>query len=110
MQSLPESDWKVFKKMHPVALDRFCRRVLTEVSRLVADGVKEPHERYLSIYKLMRERDKELAQVFNDYRRSTAFWQIAAMYTRGLLTDEEFTQFSAETRDAIIQTAKIFER
>ena len=110
MQSVPESDWKVFKKVHPVALDRFCERVLKDVSEILANTSKTPHERYLSVYRLVRDRDKELAQVFNDYRRSTAFWQIAAMHTRGLLTDAEFMQFSAETRDSIIQTAKIFER
>ena len=43
-----------------------------------------------------------MAEVFDDYRRSTAFLQIPMMYNRGLLTEEEFLQFSDETRNPII--------
>ena len=92
-----------------MALDRFCQRALKEVSQLLAQTANDAYERFNSIHKLTRERDKELGQVFSDYRRSTAFWQIAAMHTRGLLTEEEFMQFSPQTRDSIIRTAKIFE-
>jgi hypothetical protein len=28
---IKESDWKVFRRLHSVALERYCRRVLEEV-------------------------------------------------------------------------------
>lgn len=105
MRSVPESDWKVFKKLHPIALDLFARRVLEETEALLKDSSKNPHDIYLAIYKLIQHRDKEMADVFNDYRRSTAFWQIAKMHSRGLLTEQEFLQFSPETRDTITALA-----
>ncbi len=101
MTSVPERDWKVFTRIHPGALDRFCKRVLEEVDAIAKDESKSFHERYLAIYKLIQREDKEMANVFNDYRRSTAFWQIGIMYTHGLLTEEEFMQFTPETRNAI---------
>lgn len=101
MRSIPESDWKVFKQLHPIALDRFSRQVLEDVAALLKDDSKSSHALYLAIYKLIERRDKEMADVFDDYRRSTAFWQIAMMHARRLLTDQEFQQFSPETRSAV---------
>ena len=46
-------------------------------------------------------RDKEIAQTFNDLRRSRAFTQIASLKGRGLLTEDEFLRFSQDTRDSV---------
>jgi len=96
---IKETDWKVFRQVREVALARFCERVLTEVGSLIAKPGETSHERYLAVYKLIEKRDKELAQAFNDMRRSTALLQIGLMHNRGLLTDEEMTRFSPELRD-----------
>ena len=101
MRTIPESDWKVFKQLHPIALDRFSRQALEDVAALLKDNSKSSHDLYLAIYELIQRRDKEMAEVFDDFRRSTAFWQIAMMHAQGLLTDQEFQQFSQETRDAV---------
>ena len=44
---------------------------------------------------------RELAQGFDDLRRSTAWQCLALMRSRGLLTDEELAGFSSETRAAV---------
>jgi hypothetical protein len=98
---IPESDWKLFRKLQLLALDRFCQRVLAEVSGLVADAGKSSHERYLAVFKLLQRRDDELADAFNDPRRSTAFVQLARIQFQELLTDEEFAGFSPETRASV---------
>ena len=46
----PESDWKVLKQLHDVALDRLCRRLLAEVEGIAADATRTPHQRYLALY------------------------------------------------------------
>jgi len=56
----------------------------------------------LAVYKFLQKQDEELGQIFNDYRRSTAFFQIAMMYDRNLLTEEEFQEFSPETVNMIL--------
>jgi hypothetical protein len=103
MREISEADWKLFRQFHPVALERFCERVLSEIGRLAADTEQSSHERYRAIFRLLQGRDKELAEAFNDLRRSTAWRQLAVIRSRGLLTDEEFARFSPDTR-TMVQT------
>lgn len=60
MKNIREADWKHLRQLKPVALDRFCTRALAEVAQTGSDEQKTAHERYLSTYKLMHERDGEL--------------------------------------------------
>jgi hypothetical protein len=101
MREIKESDWKNFRQLHAVALEWFCERILDENERLLKDTSRSDHERYLAIYRLYRERDKEVARLFDEFRRSTALWQIAAIKSHGLLTDEEFARFSQETQNLV---------
>src|SRR5262249_30598043 len=96
VRNISEPDWKLFRQLHPLALERFCENVLSEVSRLASQTGKSAHDRYLTVFGLLQRRDKELAQAFNDLRRSTALLQLAILRTRGLVTDEEFARFSPE--------------
>jgi hypothetical protein len=101
MRDFPEADWKVFRELRQGALERFCERVLAEIGQVASEPGKSHHQRYLDVFKLMQERDEELARAFNDPRRSTAFFQIAAIYLAGLFTDEELSRFSEETQAAV---------
>lgn len=96
-----ESDWKVFKEIHKLALERYCQRVIEEVAKVAADGGKSHHERYLALFRLIRDRDKELASAFDDFRRSTAVLQLTLIKSLGLLTDDEFARFSPATRKQV---------
>jgi hypothetical protein len=98
---IPEADWKVFRDIHPAVLARFCDRILSEITRLAKDAGKSSHERYLLVFKLIQQRDDDIAAIFNDFRRSTAFLQLAIMHARGLLTSEELARFSTETQEQL---------
>jgi len=54
-----------------------------------------------SLYQLFKKRDKEVARLFDDFRRSTALLQLAAIHGQGLLTEAEFARFSEETQEFI---------
>ena len=100
-----ESDWKILRGLQPLALDRFCRRVLGEIEKTIDAEDRSAHERYLEIFRLLRHRDGELARSCDDLRRSNAIFKLTAMRAQGVLTDEEFGRFSDETRgrvDAIL--------
>jgi hypothetical protein len=101
MRDFPESDWKLLRQLHPLALDRFCQRVLSEVAQLASDAKANPHERYLAVLDFVNRRNDELADAFDDMRRSTATLRLARIRTHSLLTDEEFCRFSAATREAV---------
>jgi hypothetical protein len=96
MRDIAESDWRIFKGLREVALERFCERVLGEIERISSDATKTNHERYLAIYRLVRERDKEIDPIFDYLRRSTAVRQICAFRSHNLLTAQELRQFSPE--------------
>jgi adenine-specific DNA methylase len=96
-----ESDWKIFREIHPVALARFCDRILAEVLRLAQDSSTNSHERYLLVFQLIGQRDADIAAAFNDFRRSTAIRQLAVMQSRDMLTEEEFARFSPEVQETV---------
>jgi hypothetical protein len=98
---IKESDWKVFRRLHGIALERFSQRVLEEVRLAATDAKDGYHECYLNVYALIRNRDKTMARAFNDPKRSMAIIQLANIIEEGLLTDDELKQFSAETREAV---------
>ncbi len=99
---IPESDWKLFRQLHPVAVGRYCEKVLGEIQRTTADSRKTAHERYLAIYKLVQKRDKELGRGFDDMRRSTAVIQLGIIYSYGVITEEELSRFTERTRDSVL--------
>jgi hypothetical protein len=101
MRQVKESDWKLLRQLAPVALERCCSRILAEINVLPADTTKNCHQRYLTIYHLVENRDEEIAKTFNDLRRSSAFIQLALMRTHGPVQDDEFSRFSEETRAAV---------
>jgi hypothetical protein len=107
MREIRESDWKIFRQLHKVALERFCQRVLDESERLHGDTTLSAHERYIAIYRLFDKRDKEVARLFNDLRRSTALWQLAAIKAHGLLTDDEFASFSEEAQNHVAMLLEV---
>jgi hypothetical protein len=102
----PESDWKVFRELREVALQRFCQRVLEEVVALTQDGSRSQHERYLAVFRLIQERDEQLAHAFNNPARSRMLVQLTALHTLGLLSSSELERFTQDTRRIVESLAK----
>lgn len=96
-RTIAEKDWKVFRELRDVALQRLCQRILDETQTEITKSEKSPHERYLSLYKLIHKCDDDVGQGFNDFRRSTALMQIGIIHSMGLFTGEELRRFSPET-------------
>jgi hypothetical protein len=101
VRQISEADWKLFRQLHALALERFCESVLSEVGRLASSSGKSAHERYLAVFKRLQRRDKELAEAFDGLGRSTAYRQLAVLRSQGLLSEEDFARFGPETRGAV---------
>jgi hypothetical protein len=101
MREITESDWKVLRRVHPLALERFCERVLAEIDRVSRDGAKSQHARYLQIFRIIKESDRDIARLFDNPRRSHALTMLAQIRSQGLLTEDEFSSLSPETRGTI---------
>jgi hypothetical protein len=100
-RSISERDWKIFRELHEVALERLCGNILDEAGQEIQAGAKSAHERYLELYKLIHKRDKDVARGFNDFRRSTALTQIGIIYSMGLFTTDELRRFSPEMLEVV---------
>lgn len=101
-----ESDWKTFKRIREAALERFSQRILDECAEIAADDSASAHERYLRTYRLMRDRDRELAAMFDDFSRSKAQMCLELMDAHGLLTASEIAEFSSDVQEALARLAR----
>ena len=101
-----ESDWKIFREIREVALERFCGQVLADLAPVCSDESRTLHERYLEAHRLLKDRDRKLAQAFDGPRRSQMHWQLSAMHALGLLEPDELTRFSPTTRERVLALAE----
>jgi hypothetical protein len=102
--AINESDWKILRQLHPIALERFCGRVIDEVHGVISASNRSSHDRYLDVLVVIKTRQREMADAFDDLRRSTAFLRLLAIQSHSLLTEEEIGRFSPEMR-AWLQSA-----
>ncbi|HEX4697271.1 MAG TPA: hypothetical protein VH254_06325 [Candidatus Udaeobacter sp.] len=103
---IPERDWKLFRQLRPIALERFCEKVLSEIGD-ISGSDESAHKRYLRVFKIVRDRDKELATLFDDPRRSIAWLQLSLIHSHGLFTVDEMQRFSRETQQRARELAKL---
>ena len=103
IQSFPESDWQKLRKVRPNALNRLCSRIIAEVETKChfEKSSKSPHEAYLQIYKFVQDRDKIVAELFDDWRRSTVFFVLCGWLREALLTRTEFDTLSEDTQNSV---------
>jgi hypothetical protein len=110
MRDIAESDWKIFKRLRELALERFCQRVLDDVARISSDTAKSSHERYLAIHRLVRERNKDIDPIFDTLRRSAAMQQSCSFRLNDLVADEELEQFSSQLATRLREMIDIYTR
>lgn len=108
-RQIRESDWKIFRELRTAALERFCQRVLDEITKINSQSNQGSHNRYLAVYKLLKDRDEELGDAFNNPRRSDAIRQLALIHFHNLLDEKEFMRFSAEARTSVQGLIEIWE-
>ena len=62
---------------------------------------KTAHRRYGDLYKLIKDKDKDLANAFDGLSRSKAFTQLMLMYRMGLVEEKQLDEFEDETKNSI---------
>jgi hypothetical protein len=91
----------MFRRLRLIALSRFCERILGEIAAISSDASQPFPERYQSVYRLLQERDREVARAFDDPRRSQAIMQLGLICRLGLLEPEEIAGFSPGIQAAL---------
>ncbi|MES9852767.1 MAG: hypothetical protein ABW170_13185 [Candidatus Thiodiazotropha sp. L084R] len=97
---ITESDWKKFKKIKEEALECFCGNILKDVSEgLVCRDNPTSHGKYLYLYKIIVNYDKQLALLFNDHSRSKATIQLMMLRNEGLVNEVDIQGLSNELKE-----------
>jgi beta-galactosidase beta subunit len=98
---MSKSDWKHFNRVKEIALERLCTRILQNVCESATNESKTPHERYLDVYKLVMESNKDIARGFDFHSRSRVISQLLAMQSLEVIDDSDLVKFSDEIRDQL---------
>ncbi|MGE5153416.1 MAG: hypothetical protein ACM3ST_05315 [Bdellovibrio bacteriovorus] len=98
--NISEADWKTYKRIRDQAQDRYSQRVLDDAERLCRNGSMPVQDRYAELSRMVRERDKEMARIFDTLRRSSALLCLMMMRRNELVTEEEMQSFSPELQRA----------
>jgi len=96
-----ESEWKKFKKLKDICLERFCKRVLTKAGSIASAKDKTSLDSYYDLYQLIQDEDKNLEKAFDGLSRSRAFMQLLLMYRMDLVEESELDEFEDETKNEI---------
>jgi hypothetical protein len=106
VMSILESDWKKFKELYNLALDRFCQGVLADAKTIAQHDALSAHARYRMLYRLMHDRDKDIVRTFDPYSRSSALIALRLMVKHDLLTDAELSVLSEAAREEIADVVR----
>jgi len=101
MVTIPERDWKRIRDLKDELLNVACEQIFQRVEKLSADRAGQQHKTYLDLYKLIQKEDDKIAKMFNDLKRSNAFFKIAALRHYAVLTDAQMELFSEETQAVV---------
>ncbi len=101
MRTIPEKDWKQMRSMKPRLLNDACARILADVEAIAKRRNGHNHETYLTLWRLLKAKDAEVASMFDDVKRSNAFFKLAAWYRYGLVSEAELISFTEETQSIL---------
>lgn len=93
---MKESDWKIFKQIKEKAIERFCEIALNEFAEVIDDDKEHVHNRYLLLYQLVQNRDKEMELLFDGHSRSKAQIQLLFIRREGLCDEQLLKKLSEE--------------
>ena len=59
------------------------------------------HEAYLELWDLLHKEDRKIASMLDDFKRSTAFFKLAAWQLHGLVSENDLASFTEETLNTV---------
>lgn len=96
-----EPDWKRYKPLRKLAIERFCNDVLKDAAAVTVSTKGTAHERYRELYQLMKNQDKQIVQLFDPHTRSRAAMQLTGLFQMRLVTDDELSVFSDNLQEQV---------
>lgn len=94
----PERNWKYMKKVKEELLAALCKQINGQAMEILKSEANSEHERYVRLYRHVRNSDGIVANCFDDWRRSTLLMKLVALQRHGLLTSDHIQHLSEETQ------------
>ncbi len=101
MSSVPEKDWKLFRKLQSDLTAKACELIFVKVDELSKNRTGTEHKSYLDLYGLIQDEDAKIAEMFNNPTRNNVLLKLVALKSFGVFTFEQFQMFSQETQDRV---------
>jgi hypothetical protein len=101
MSSVPEKDWKIFRKLQAELTATACELIFAKVAILTESRKSCEHKSYLELYDLIKNEDAKIAEMFNNPTRNNVLLKIVAIRQFGVLSNEQFQMFTSETQERV---------
>ena len=101
MLSVPEKDWKLFRKLQNDLTAKSCELIFIKVDELAKNRKGIEHKTYLGLYCLIQTEDAKIAEMFNNPTRNNVLLKLVSLKGYGIFTEEQFKMFSQETQDRV---------
>lgn len=101
MRHIPESDWKKLRKLKDKMLNTNCRNVFQKIEGISKNIDGREHKAYLELWKLLKKEDKDISIMFDDLKRSNAVQKLSAWKQKGIISNEQISEFTTETQKII---------
>lgn len=100
-RDIPERDWKKLRSLKETALNIACERIFQKIHKLIESRGAESHKYYLKLWEVMEEEDNQISLMFDDLKRSTGIFKLSVWKKNGILSVENFKEFTEETQRRI---------
>lgn len=107
MSSVPERDWKLFRKIQKDLTARACDAIFEKVDAICASRKGSEHQSYLELYQLIQDEDRLIGEMFDNPTRNNLLFKIIELKSNNVLHEDEFSQFSEETQKRVREIIKL---
>lgn len=96
MKSIAEADWKKLRARREHTLRAACTGILDATVPILDNRAGRKHAAHQERWRLVQMQNEEIALMFDDVNRSSAFFKLATWYAHGLRSGEDLATFSTE--------------
>ncbi|PAJ72705.1 hypothetical protein CJF42_19850 [Pseudoalteromonas sp. NBT06-2] len=101
MSSVPEKDWKIFRKLQNDLTAKACELIFVKIEEIAKNREGTEHKSYLHLYNLIQAEDAKIAEMFNNPTRNNILLKLVSLKNYGVFSEDQFQMFSQETQDRI---------
>jgi hypothetical protein len=94
-----ERDWKYMRSIRGEMLHALCSRINQQAAAIAQSRTGTPHDRYLKLFRHIRDSDRIVAACFDDWRRSNIWSKILLLRREDLLADSQVANFSENGKE-----------